>query len=258
MSYIINPLSNTNFISGNGEAASVDLNIFESALDDVHAVINLIVTDIPVDIFSILGMRNLSAFIGELFAISLIKESKGCFITNPHQDGYPDLLLMNSYGKSLYQSLTNAGKLQDKSPFSPFPNGGLEIKATCGSVPTPSICAKKGIKKPDMGDTRIQVMQRYDWKAHHRETNNLVGILWDFHFGVPHIVTVFFGNNLTKNDWGNIIQPQEGGGRTTSVSIMTREGIQKMYNNWIVVEDDKRYFDFLNKFNNGNLISKQT
>jgi len=85
-----------------------------------------------------------------------------------------------------------------------------------------------------------------------------VGIPWDFHFGVPHIVAVFFGNNLTKNDWGNIVQPQEGGGRTTSVSIMTREGIQKMYINWIAVEDDKRYFDFLNKFNNGNLISKQT
>ena len=109
-----------------------------------------------------------------------------------------------------------------------------------------------------MGDTRIHVMKSYDWKAHHRETNNLVGILWDFHCGVPHIVAVFFGNNLTENDWTPIIQPKEGGGRTTSVSIMTRDGVKKMYNNWIAIEDDKRYFDFLNKFNRGSLISKKT
>ena len=38
-----------------------------------------IIKDIPVDIFSILGMRNLSAFIGELFAKSLAKESKNRF-----------------------------------------------------------------------------------------------------------------------------------------------------------------------------------
>ena len=78
MSYIINPLANTSFISGNGEAASVDLNIFESALDDVHAVIDLIIKDIPVNIFAVLGMRNLSGFIGELFAIrASLKKAKG-------------------------------------------------------------------------------------------------------------------------------------------------------------------------------------
>ena len=258
MSYIINPFADTSFTSGNGELECTDVDIFELALDDVHSVIDLIVKDIPVDIFSVLGMRNLSAFIGELFALSLIKKSGGRFITNPHQDGYPDLLLMNNYGQKLHAELTNSGKLRDKSPFSPFPNGGLEIKATCGSVPTPTECAKKGKEKPDMGDTRIHVMKSYDWKAHHRETNNLVGILWDFHCGVPHIVAVFFGNNLTENDWTPIIQPKEGGGRTTSVSIMTRDGVKKMYNNWIAIEDDKRYFDFLNKFNRGSLISKKT
>ena len=218
MSYIINPLANTSFISGNGEAASVDLNIFESALDDVHAVIDLIIKDIPVNIFAVLGMRNLSGFIGELFAISLIKASNGQFIGNPHQDGYPDLLLMNDYGKILYARLTEAGQLRYKAPFSPFANGGLEIKATCGDVFSAEKCAKRGIEKPDIGDTRIELMEGYNWKSHHRETKNLLGILWDFYMGVPHIVAVFFGNNLTESDWRPITQPKEGGGRTTSVS----------------------------------------
>jgi hypothetical protein len=258
MAYLINSKANTTFKSGSGNEETIDVLIFEKALHDVHNVVDKITKDIPVDIFSILGMRNLSAFIGELFAKSLAKESKNRFIKNPHQDGYPDLLLMDKSGIKLYEEIRARGGLRDKSPFSPFPNGGIEIKATCGSVPTPTQCAKLGIEKPDMGETRIAVMRGYDWKAHHRETNNLVGILWDFLDGVPHIVAVFFGNTLTENDWGKIVQPKEGGGRTTSVSIMPRSGVNKMYQNWIAVKEDRRYVKFINEYNSGNLIKLQT
>jgi hypothetical protein len=258
MTYLINSKAITNFKSGSGNEETIDILIFERALHDVHNVVDKITKDIPVDIFSILGMRNLSAFIGELFAKSLAKESNNRFIKNPHQDGYPDLLLMDKSGIKLYEEIKARGGLRDKSPFSPFPNGGIEIKATCGSVPTPTQCAKLGIEKPDMGETRIAVMRGYDWKAHHRETNNLVGILWDFLDGVPHIVAVFFGNTLTENDWGKIVQPKEGGGRTTSVSIMPRSGVNKMYQNWIAVKEDHRYVKFINEYNGGNLITLQT
>lgn len=223
---------------------------------DTHCIIDKITKDIPVDVFSILGMRNLSAFIGELFAKSLIKMSDGKFVGNPHQDGYPDLLLMNAGGKAAYEKLRHEGKLRDKAPFSPFEYGGIEIKATCGSVPTPKECARKGVVKPDMGDTRIPLMKGYDWKAHHRETNNLIGIFWDFKDGTPHIIAVFFGNKLNEEDWGRIIQPTDGGGRTTSVSIMTRDGVRKMYSNWIAVKNDDRYINFFNSYNRGVLMSE--
>jgi hypothetical protein len=67
-------------------------------------------------------------------------------------------------------------------------------------------------------------------------------------------MAIFFGNNLTENDWGRIVQPKEGGGRTTSVSIMSREGVNKMYQNWIAVKNDHRYIDFLNIYNKASLI----
>lgn len=194
------------------------------------------------------------AFIGELFAKSLARESNGRFIGNPHQDGYPDLLLMDKNGKKIYEEIRQKAGLRDKAPFSPFPNGGLEIKATCGSVPTPAQCQKLGIEKPDMGDTRVNFLRGYDWKAHHRETNNLVGILWDFLDGVPYIMAVFFGNNLLEEDWGKIVQPKDGGGRTTSVSIMSRHGVNKMYRNWVAIKNDIRYIDFVNNYNKGNFI----
>jgi hypothetical protein len=164
---------------------------------------------------------------------------------------------MDEIGLSQFETLKQNGQLRDKSPFSPFPNGGIEIKATCGSVPNQKDCIKKfGITKPDMGELRINVMKSYDWKAHHRETNNLIGLLWDFENQVPQIVAVFFGNKLDENDWGTIVQPKEGGGRTTSVSIMPRSSVKKLYNNWLAVKNDQRYVNFLNHYNNDNLIIK--
>ncbi len=254
MTYIINKNADTKFVTGLKANEEIDILIFERALHDTHEVIKKITRNIPVDIFSVLGMRNLSAFIGELFSKSLAKESNGRYISNPHQDGYPDLLLMDKQGYELYKHIASQAGLRDKAPFSPFRNGGLEIKATCGTVPTPARCAKIGIEKPGMGDSRISVLTSYDWKAHHRETNNLVGILWDFIDGLPYIIAVFFGKNLNENDWGNIIQPKEGGGRTTSVSIMNRAGVYKMYRNWIAVKNAPHYIDFINKYNKGDII----
>jgi hypothetical protein len=209
-----------------------------------------------VDVFGLLGMRNLSSFIGELFGSCLLKQSRGLFVKNPHQDGYPDLLLLDSFGRPLWESL--ASRSRAKKPFSPFSTGGIEIKATVGSVPTPAALAKRNMLKPDIGDQRIDLLKAYDWKAHHRETNNLIGVVWDFIDGAPSIAAVFFSNQLQAKHWGEIIQPKEGGGHTTSVSIMTREGVAVMYQGWLVVLDDDRYVNFLNMHNRGSLISRQT
>lgn len=243
-----NSHSHFTFISPNNIEISVEKKTILKAIEYSHSVIDKF-TEFDVDVFEILGMRNLSAFIGEIFAASIIKHNN-LFIKNPHQDGYPDLLLMDDNGKQLWKDLV--GKLKEKQPFSPFGNGGIEIKATVGSVPSPN--EKKGIVKPEIGDQRIAVLKGYDWKAHHRDTNNLMGILWDFIDGVPRIVTVFFGGNLEIEDWGKIVQPKEGGGKTTSVSIMTRIGVKKMYEGCVFVIDDDKYKKFLNHYNKADLL----
>ncbi|MBK7642804.1 MAG: hypothetical protein IPJ19_07080 [Planctomycetes bacterium] len=97
-------------------------------------------------------------------------------------------------------------------------------------------------------------MTGYDWKAHHRETNHLFGLLWDFIEGAPTIVAVFYSNELTTEDWGKIVKPREGGGRTTSVSIMAKPGIKKMYEGWSVVLDDQRYLEAIDGMNGGMLL----
>ncbi len=191
-------------------------------------------------------MRNLSAFVGEVYVATLAQQSNGVLRKNPHQDGYPDLLLLDEDGMRCWENITD---LQDKAPFSPFGGGGIEVKATCGAVPTPAMCRSKGFPKPEIGDTRAGIVTGYDWKAHHRETNNLIGLLWDFTDRVPEIVALFYSSLLTVSDWGNIVQPHEGGGRTTSVSIMTRQGVKKMAEGCLYCKASRDISTFIERYN---------
>ncbi len=224
----------------------------QKAVHRTRAVVDKL-AGFEVDVFEILGMRNLSAFVGEVFAAAMILEHPDLLRKNPHQDGYPDLLLMDTIGSRAWEDLSK--RLREKAPFSPFPTGGFEVKATCGSVPTPAICLKRGFDKPDIGDQRIHVATGYDWKAHHRETNHLFGLYWDFIEGCPTIAAVFYRADLVEDDWGKIVQPKEGGGRTTSVSIMTRAGVKKMYEGWVTVINSPLYASFFDKHNKENLMA---
>lgn len=227
------------------------LEAFSRAIEHFNEVVDKF-GEFDVDVFSILGMRNLSAFVGELYGASVIAECGGALESNPHQDGYPDLLLMDEVGRRRFEELRE--RMKDKAPFSPFSGGGIEVKATCGSLPTPAQCRRKGLEKPGMGETRISMLRGYDWKAHHRETNNLIGLLWDFIEGTPRIAAVFYSSALEEEDWGRIVTPRAGGGRTTSVSIMSRAGIKKMYEGWLFVLEEGGYRQFIDRYNRGELL----
>lgn len=195
-------------------------------------------------IYELLQLRNLSAMVGAAFARELQEASAGSLLLNPHQDGYPDLLLMDSEGKTAWNKLQASTA---KEHFSPFPTGGLEIKATLGDVPSEKQLAKTGKSKPKIGETRIDLITSMNWKAHHRETNHLMGILWDFLDGIPAVLIVSYSDNLTESDWGKMVLPKDGGGRTTSVSIMGKTGIEKMLGNPLLIVDDPRYINLVTK-----------
>lgn len=203
-----------------------------------------------INIFEALGMRNLSGLIGEYFARCLMNVSGEALVSNLHQDGYPDLLLVNTvekkqYFNSLYVIKDNKKYPIDKEHFSPFKYGGIEVKATCGS--TPAADAAKHITKPLIGEQRVSSINSFDWKAHHRDTNYLLGILWDFIDGIPTYVAAFYQDELVADDWGKIVQPKDNGGRTTSVSIMKARGVKKMCSKWVAIIDDTQYINLLAK-----------
>ena len=244
--YILNP---NVVISHKGESVLTPQEVAEAMNFANNALKELSETTMRFDIniFETLGMRNLSGMIGEYFARSIQKIADGKLESNLHQDGYPDLLLVNTPQKKAYfDKLYTISKGRrypiDKEHFSPFKYGGIEVKATCGSTPPAS-----KVPKPLIGEQRVSLINSFDWKAHHRTTNHLLGVLWDFIDGLPTYVAAFYQDNLVINDWGNIIQPREGGGRTTSVSIMNSQGIKKMCNQWVAILDDSAYINLLAK-----------
>lgn len=219
------------------------INFANDALQSLHQHTQRI----DINIFEAMGMRNLSGIVGEYLAKSIQNFSNGVLFSNLHQDGYPDLLLTNTPARKAYfdtlYTIRNGKKYPvDKASFSPYKYGGIEVKATCGSTPSATI-----VPKPLIGEQRISLINSFDWKAHHRETNNLISILWDFINEVPTIVAAFYRNDLSTNDWGAIVHPRDGGGRTTSVSIMNSTGIKKMCAGWIAVIDDEQYISALAK-----------
>lgn len=212
---------------------ALDATTIHSSISSANEAIELIddlstANNSPV--FALLGLRNLSSFIGEVFASEVCRHHKGKLMANPNQDGYPDLLALTPDGTKYIAEREKNGEMSEKRYWSPYPYGGIEVKATCGNVPPAKTQAK-----PGMGDSRIPTLVSAEWKAHHRDTNNLLGIFWDFVDGLPTVLAAFYRNDLTVNDWGNIVQPKEGGGRTTSVSIMNRTGVKRMGTGWLVL-----------------------
>ncbi len=186
-----------------------------------------------VEFFELLGLRNLSSTMGELFAREIHRGLSGKVGRNPNQDGYPDLIALTPHGVQYLREREERRQMSEKSFWSPFPFGGIEVKATCGNTP-----AAAQVAKPKIGESRMSLLQSAEWKAHHRETNNLVGVFWDFVDGLPTFLAIFFRNDLCVDDWGRIVQPREGGGRTTSVSLMQRRGVEKMGQGWLVLPDN--------------------
>lgn len=245
--YIINPNVHIKF---NGERIFLTPQNVVDAMNNANIALRELsetTMRFDINIFETLGMRNLSGMIGEYFARSLVRLSDGNLESNLHQDGYPDVLLLDTptkrnYFHTLYDTKNGRRYPINKKDFSPFKYGGIEIKATCGSTPP----AGK-VSKPLIGEQRVSLINGFDWKAHHRETNHLLAVFWDFIEGLPTYVAAFYQDNLIVDDWGKIVKPKEDGGRTTSVSVMNSRGISKMCKNWIAVIDDEQYIELLSK-----------
>ena len=88
---------NINFFRKDNSKGKIDIKYFIEAIDTFNNYLKTF-EEIELPIGQVLGLRNLSSFIGELFNISVCKVSKNKIKKNPHQDGYPDLLIMDKIG----------------------------------------------------------------------------------------------------------------------------------------------------------------
>ncbi|WP_174226589.1 hypothetical protein [Sulfitobacter sp. SK025] len=187
---------------------------------------NAILGDLPSTLFRSIDYKTTSAMIGAIFCDNVASLTDG--IVNPIEKGHPDIVP---------PSAASATEEQLRK----YPEG-LEIKCTVGNIQTGANLRA--------GSSRIEQLTGITWQAHHREVEELMGLIWDFiddgrSFNYPMITGIFYSDLLNEDDWGKISGTT---GRNTKVTGMSASGKQKMGNGWVALLDDPRYLDKFKRY----------
>jgi len=198
---------------------------FEVSYKEVLAAVgslNAFLSSLPSSLYGSIDFKTTGAMIGAIFCSKLVEQIPNAAI-NPIEKGHPDIIPRSAVN-STEEVLRN------------YPVG-LEIKGTIGNLKTGANLRA--------GQMRIQDLTGITWQAHHREVNHLMGIVWDFvnqidNFYFPAITGIFFSNELSSDDWGEISGTT---GRNTKVTGMRSSGKQKMGQGTVLIYDNADYIE---------------
>lgn len=204
----------------------VGFSVTHEHIKDAVELTNNILSDLPSTLFKSIDYKTTSAMIGAIFCDTVASLTDG--IVNPIEKGHPDIIPASGAGAS-------EEELRKYSE-------GLEIKCTVGNIKTGANLRA--------GETRINDLSGITWQAHHREVEELLGLIWDFvddgqEFNYPAITGAFYSSELKESDWGAISGTT---GRNTKVTGMNSSGRGKMGNGWVVIVDDDQYLDKYQRF----------
>jgi hypothetical protein len=199
-------------------------------------------------LFEILGQRNISGVIGEIFSRFFCKNVEG-YCSNPHPDGRPDIFPMidkvvcDYYTNECFQAL---GKklIPIKAKFSPFIHGGFEVKCTIGNQNNNSerLKADTGKTSFEMGMPRIKYLSSINYWAHHRHSSNLLGLYYDYYSAQknrPQVLAAFFAH-LNPNDWNKVSLGSLTAKKTSNTSLNS-SGIKKLYGGCLLMVKNDLY-----------------
>lgn len=196
---------------------NVGFNVNIDHISQALADTNNILRSLPYTLFRSIDYKTTSAMVGALFCNSLAELTDG--IVNPIEKGHPDII-------------PAAGKDAPERELRKYPIG-LEIKCTVGNIQTGANLRA--------GETRVEKLTSLTWQAHHREVEELLGLVWDFlnpsdGFNFPCITAVFYSDTLIEEDWGEISGTT---GRNTKVTGMRVSGKKKMGAGWLALVENE-------------------
>ena len=208
--------------------------------------------EIELEIFHILGQRNISGFIGEIFARFLEKEVD-VLKSNPHQDGRPDLLNLSSDESKIFflNSFSDSNHNNPiKERFTPYFYGGLEVKCSIGDTTSKNrssiLLENYNVESFDVKIPRIDLFKGITYWGHHRDCSSLLGLYYDYYdksdFN-PQVISVFY-SKLEVDDWSALSTGKEDSKKTSNTST-NASGREKIKNGLIAIINDKRYIEAL-------------
>ena len=209
--------------------------------------------EIDFDIFTALGQRNISGFIGEIYK-HILSGLCPALVANPHPDGRPDIIILDdatatNYYQNCFQ-VVNGRKVPIKSLFAPFKYEGIEIKCSIGSsgkASTQAFSDRFG-HSFSLYDSRVGYLNGITWWAHHSSSTNLMGLYYDYYAnkeGIPQILGAFY-SPLNGSDW-NAVSHGDPNHKKTSNTSLNKEGLLKMKNNCIFLINDSQYIQQMRK-----------
>jgi len=202
-------------------AINVGFIVNASHINQAITQTNALLADLPSTLFRSIDYKTTSAMIGAMFCDTLASLTGS--IVNPIEKGHPDIIPATAMQATEEQ-------------LRKYPQG-LEIKCTVGNI-------EQGANLR-AGTTRISKLTGVTWQAHHREVQELLGLVWDFvndghTFNYPAITGAFYSDSLIEDDWGAISGTT---GRNTKVSGMKASGKHKMGAGWVSMIDSPAYLD---------------
>lgn len=225
-------------------AAIVKANIYLSALKKMF-------NDMGFDIYSTLGQRNLSGFVGEVFGRTLNGLVQDMEV-NPHPDGRPDLIDLSGettrrfYEKECFSVSENGDSIPIRSELAPFKFGGIEIKSSIGS---PVSSYKKGLEEElgvtefKVGMERVKYLESITFWGHHASCENLLGLYYDYPKaarGAPQFMAALFARLDPAEDWHKVSIGKAGSKKTSNTSL-SATGKEKIYHGTVAVTKDRKY-----------------
>ncbi|SFQ37362.1 hypothetical protein SAMN05421670_1811 [Psychrobacillus psychrotolerans] len=233
----------------------------QDVIDAVSETNNYLLTlselfiELDFDLFEVLGQRNLSGLIGEIFSVFLAKKSN-FLLNNPHPDGRPDIIFcrndveLDYFTKGCFIDVGDR-KFPLKSALAPYLYGGIEVKCTIGD---PIKEYRKTIREEynnvkenfELYMPRVKYLKDLNWWAHHTHSSNLLGLYYDYYSksnNLPQILAVF-NSELVQTDWNKVSTGSSLGKKTSNTSL-NKTGKQKMKTSCLCVIEDEIYIEKL-------------
>lgn len=216
-------------------------------LQNIHSIFQ----DKNINLFEALGVTNISATVGEIYARFLCKQLSGELVSNPHPDGRPDVLTLfskeakNYYLKECFET-KKTKKVPIKSKLTPFKFGGIEIKCTIGNFTKNKV--EKYLKEIyntesfPIGAQRVKFLENINWVAHHVQDVQLLGLYYDYVpecNNAPQVIAGFF-DTLDASSW-NPVSHGSADKKTTSMTSINSKAQKELKRNCVFMIDIELY-----------------
>ncbi|PCH93857.1 MAG: hypothetical protein COB83_13040 [Gammaproteobacteria bacterium] len=211
--------------------------------------------EIEFDIFDVLGQRNLSGVVGEIFSRFYCLAFSD-FVLNPHPDGRPDILNITvpevkNYFDDFCFEINQGKKTPVKSNLSPFKYKGIEVKCTIGDKVSnykKKLKESTGLDSLEIGTPRVNYLSSMQFWAHHKHSNSLLGLYYDYYENsecLPQILAVFY-SELVADDWYDVSVGKPGSKKTSNTSLRP-EGKKKLFDGTIISINNETYIEKFRK-----------